>query len=925
VQQTSRPAAVLFTDIEGSTKLWEEQPERMSRALKAHDTLARAAIEGQRGTIVKMFGDGLFAVFDEPADALAATLALQDALADPQSTDGVRLNVRCGLHVGTVEHRDNDYFGPPINRTARIMGAAHGGQVLVSQAMAALLDGALPPEATLRELGRVRLKDLATPESIFQVVHPKLRAVFPPLRSLESTPNNLPQQLTSFLGREHELSEVGKLLASTRLLTLLGMGGLGKTRLSLQVAADALDDYPDGVWFVDLAPLQDPTLVPSAVAQELGVQEEPGRALTQTLCAHLKARKLLIILDNCEHLVHPCAALANALLQAAPEVRIIATSREALRVRGEQVYAVLPLPVPERTAGVDALAKSAAVQLFVDRARLHKPSFELNERDAPAVAELCARLEGIPLALELAAARMRALSVTEINARLRDRFKLLTGGGRLLMERQQTLRALVAWSYDLLQPDEQVLLDRLCVFAGGFDLDTCAVVCGTDPLEADDVLDLLTSLADKSLVMAEDLDEGTRYRTLETIREYSREKLIARGELADTAARHCHHFFAMAKLARAGLLGAEQGTWIQRVELELDNMRAAMALALDGGVDPIIAVKFQVALLGFWILRGYVAEGLKLVKAALELPEVKASDVAMGHALYVGAALALSHSDYASAAESLETCLAVRREIDNPVDIAATLSTLSVVRLRLGDAPRARASEEEAIEIFRRIEDRVGEAIGLLHLGQVATYLGEFDQARAHLAQCIVIARELKHGEVEGECERMLGEIALETGDIKESHARFIRSLALCRDAGDRRGEASSLWWLGKVDLAAGEIDRARERLGTALRSFETIEMREELIGCVEDHARLALLRGAAEDSARLYAAAETQRDRTMLQRSPRDQQRWRSDVEATRAALGDVAFDGAWAEGKAWELGETLRHAVADEESAAQRATITA
>src|SRR6185312_5441641 len=509
---------------------------------------------------------------------------------------------------------------------------------------------------------------------IFQVLHPKLRAAFPPLRSLESTPNNLPQQLTSFLGRERELAEVGKLLKTTRLLTLLGMGGLGKTRLSLQVAADSLDDFPDGVWFIDLAPIRDEALVPSAVAQELGVQEEPGRALTRTLCAHLKSRKVLLILDNCEHLVHACAELAKALLQSAPNVHVIATSREALRIAGEQTYAVLPLPVPDKSAGVDALARSDSVQLFVERARLHKPGFALNDRDAPAVAELCVRLEGIPLALELAAARVRALSVSEINARLRDRFKLLTGGGRLLMERQQTLRALVGWSYDLLQPDEQVLRERLCVFAGGFDLDTCAAVCGTDPLEADDVLDLLTSLADKSLVMAEDLDEGTRYRTLETIREYSREKLVARGELGETAARHCQHFFAMAKLARAGLLGAEQGTWIQRVELELDNMRAAMALALEGGVDPIIAVKFQVALMGFWILRGYVAEGLKLVKAALELPEVKASDVAMGHTLYVGAALALSHGDYGSAAESLETCLAVRREIDNPVDIAATLS-----------------------------------------------------------------------------------------------------------------------------------------------------------------------------------------------------------------------------------------------------------
>jgi predicted ATPase/class 3 adenylate cyclase len=908
VQAAAGPTTILFTDIEGSTRLWEQDAERMSRALARHDALARAAVEANGGVVVKMFGDGMFAAFADPADGLDATLAMLQSLADPAATDGVPLSVRCGLHVGAVERRDNDYFGPPVNRTARIMAAAHGGQVLLSAAFVEGLDSRLPAGMDLRDLGSVRLKDLASPERVFQVVHPALRDSFPALRSLESTPNNLPQQLTTFLGRDRELQEIGKLLPTSRLLTLLGMGGLGKTRLSLQIAAEALDDFPDGVWFIDLAPLQDPSLVPSAVAQELGVQEEPGRALTQTLSAHLKARKLLVILDNCEHLVHPCATLANALLQAAPELRIIATSREALRIRGEQTYSVLPLPVPDRSAGLDALAKSDAVQLFMDRARLHKPSFELTERDAPAVAELCARLEGIPLALELAAARMRALSVTEINARLRDRFKLLTGGGRLLMERQQTLRALVAWSYDLLQPNEQVLLDRLCVFAGGFDLDACAAVCGADPLEADDVLDLLTSLADKSLVMAEDLDDGTRYRTLETIREYSREKLTARGEFADTAARHCQHFFTMAKAGRVGLQGPEQGMWILRLETELDNIRAAMALALDGGVDPVIAVKLQVAMMSFWILRGYVTEGATAVRAALELPAVVASDVALAHALYVGAALALSHSDYAHAAQSLETCLSVRRVIDNPVDIAATLSTLSLVRLRLGDAERARADEQEALGIFRRLEDRVGEAIGLLHLGQIAAHLGNMDEARAHFAQCDAIARELKHSEIEGECERMLGEIALEAGDVKASHARFIRSLVLCRDAGDRRGEASSLWWLGKVDLAAGEIEHARERLDAALRAFETIEMREEMIGCVEDHARLAFLCGCAEDATRLYAAAENQRDRTTLTRPPRRHQQWRDDVASARAALGDAVFEAAWAEGRTWELSSMIR-----------------
>ena len=392
--------------------------------------------------------------------------------------------MRCGLHLGVVERRDDDLFGSPVNRAARIMSAAHGGQVLLSQAVVDQVGERLPPLVSLRDLGGVRLRDLAKSEHVYQLVYPGLREDFPALRSLEATPNNLPLQVTSFIGRERELAEIKRLLEDTRLLTLLGMGGLGKTRLSLQIAADVLENYPDGVWFVDLAPIKDPSLVPNAAAQVLGVREEPGKTLTQTLCEHVKDHKLLLVIDNCEHLVSACASLADALLLGAPGVRILATSREALHIRGEQTYPVLPLAAPDRKAGVEVLLRSEAVQLFVERAQLQRPNFTLTERDAPAVAEICARLDGIPLALELAAARMRSLSIGEINTRLHDRFKLLTGGSRVALERQQTLRALVSWSYDLLQEQEQMLLDRLSVFAGGFDLQAAEAVCSAEPLVA---------------------------------------------------------------------------------------------------------------------------------------------------------------------------------------------------------------------------------------------------------------------------------------------------------------------------------------------------------------------------------------------------------------------------------------------------------
>ena len=373
----------LFTDIEGSTSKWEEQPELMALAVARHDALLREAVQRQRGRIVKTTGDGIYAAFPNPADGLAAVIDIQLALLDPAATAGMSLAVRCGLHTGAVHARDDDYFGSTINRTARIMGAAHGGQVLVSQAIADLLRECLPAGVSLKDLGNVRLKGLATTETVFQVIHPKLYQNFPALRELEATPNNLPQQLTSFIGRERERDEIEELLESTRLLTLLGMGGLGKTRLSLQVATCVMDAYPDGIWFIDLQTIRDDSLVASETARVLGVREESGRPLLQTLAAHLKSRKLMLILDNCEQVIDSSAALVNAILRAAPEVRVLATSRIALRVPGEQTYVVQPLPVPSRTEGLDTLVRSPAVQLFVERAKLHKPSFALSEKEAP--------------------------------------------------------------------------------------------------------------------------------------------------------------------------------------------------------------------------------------------------------------------------------------------------------------------------------------------------------------------------------------------------------------------------------------------------------------------------------------------------------------------------------------------------------------
>ena len=930
--------ALLLTDVVDSTRLSEALGDSaMAEVWAAHDRVSRALLAEGRGREIDKT-DGMLMLFDSAADAVAYASQYHRALAQLPTP----LAARVGLHVGPVILRENaaddiargakplevEGLAKPI--AARVMALAHGGQTLLSAAARENLGASAHK---LVSHGHWRIKGVSDPIELFEIGAPEAQFV-PPADGekahrvvwmgdwwlpVNEIANNLPFQATSFIGRERELTEIRGLLGSSRLLTLLGMGGLGKTRLSLQTAAEQIHHFPDGVWFLDLAPISDPALIVSETAQVLGVREEPDRPMLQTLCSHLKNQRVLLILDNCEHLIKASAQVASAILKSAPHVRILASSREALHAPGEQCYPVLPLPVPARGDSIEVLGRSTAVRLFVDRAQLHKPGFTLNEREAPAIAELVARLEGIPLALELAAARVRALSVADINARLKDRYKLLTGGSRVLQERQQTLRALVDWSYELLEPHEQILLDRLGVFVGGFDLAAAEAVCGSEPLAGEDVLDLLASLIEKSLVMLDERDDGARYLMLETIREYAREKLAQRDDAAAIAARHCEHYFAMTKAANKGLRGPEQADWLWKVEVEFDNIRSAIALSLGGSVDPFIAVKFAVAMQGFWILRGYSTEGRKLVQAALALPAIQASPVAQAWALYVGAALAESQSDHAEARKMLETCLELRRAQGHEVDVAATLSTLSMARLQEGDAAAAAEGESEALQIFRRLDDRIGEAIGLLHLGQICLHQGDDATARAHLEQCLEIAREIRHQEVEGECELVLGEVALETADLAQAGLRFKRSLTVCREAGDKRGEANAIRWLARVDLLMGDLASARLRLSDAVRAFRAFEMREELLTCLEDHAELAQAEGMVEIAVGLAAAAARSRERLSLKRAPRNELRWHELAGALRRAMGDASYDAAWAEAQQWQIDEAIRHALSAQ---AERAT---
>ena len=916
--------ALLLTDVVDSTLLAATLGDAAMAALwAAHDQAARALLPAHRGREIDKT-DGMLLLFERADDALRYARAYHAALAamDPP------LRARAGLHVGPVILRENpppdvargakplEVDGIAKPTAARVMSLAQGGQTLLSpDALRALGDGA-GDFGSLHAHGHWRLKGVPQPLPLFELGTPPFAPLpdgdkghrvalvggrWLPVRRL---PNNLPQQATSFIGRERELDEVIDTLRQARLVTLLGMGGLGKTRLALQVAAEVMADHPDGAWFLDLSPLREPTRVVEEAARLLQVQQEPGRPLLQTLCAHVREQRLLLVIDNCEHLVEAAAALAHALLQAAPGLRLIAASRESLRVPGEQAYPLQPLPLP--AAGSDA-----AVRLFVERAQAHRPGFQPGAAEAPQVAELVTRLEGIPLALELAAARVRSLSVADINLRLKDRYRLLTGGSRVLQPRQQTLRALVDWSYDLLPPPEQVLFRRLGVFVGGFEPAAAEAVCGVDPLDAPEVLDLVGALVEKSLVTVDAGGEGTRYRMLETLRDYAHEKLVLAGEAAATAHRHAGHFWGVARQARAGLQGAGQAAWVQRVEADLDNLRAATACARAGGADVLLAAKLPVALQGFWLLRGRFAEGRELLRAALALPAVQDSAMARAHTLYAAAVLADAQGDPVEAQRLLETCLALRRELQDIEGEAMTLSTLSVSRLASGRPDAALAAEQEALQLFRRAGHRQGEAIGQQHLALIHLHQGRLDEALAFNGQALADAEAANFLEVQGECERIQAEIVQAAGDAAAAQQHLQRALRLCREAGDRSGEARALAALGRHAVAQDDLDAGRLQLGQALRAFQAFEMRADMVEGLEDHADLAEAFGAPAMAVTLHAAAAAARRGAGLVPAPARVARTQARLAVLRQALGEAAWAAAWAAGPGLSLQQALAAAL--------------
>ena len=867
---TGSPApriTLLFTDIEGSTRLWEQEPGRMPGALERHDALARAAVEDHHGVVVKMIGDGLHAAFDDPLDAVRATLQLQRALADPAATDGVALRARCGLHAGEAERRNNDFFGSTVNRAARLMSAAHGGQILLSQAVVGAIRERLPEGVTLRDLGSVRLRDLGSPERVYQVVHPDLRQSFPALRSLEATPNNLPQQVTSFVGRERGLADVKKLLSTSPLLTLLGMGGLGKTRLSLQVAADVLDDYPDGVWFVELASVADARLVPQAVASVLGVMEEAGRPVLEALLKYINDRRLLLILDNCEHLVNACADLAKQLLQAGSGLKLLASSREYLHVPGETTYPVpaLALPDPHQSVTAETLMRYEAVRLFVDRATAVQPSFRVTQASAPALAAICQRLDGIPLAIELAAARVRSMSVEKIAERLSDRFRLLTQGSRTDLPRQQTLRALIDWSYDLLDARERALFEQLSVFVGGFTLEAAEAVAAGSAIDPTDVLDLLTALVDKSLV---ELDAGgERYRMLETVRQYAQEKLGDSSVAVAVRTRHLDFFLALAEKAQPELWGPEQGKWLARLDLERENFLSAHAWCDHAQNGAALGLRLVFALQLYWLPRGLIELGYRVTVEALARAGAQQPDLHRSGALYAAGQLSFFMGTYPASKGYMEACLAIAHA--------------------------------------NGIKER--EAAAHLMLGYDCEALGETADAFANFEASAAIARELgDKGRLAFALNALAG-LHHEARDLDAAVPLFEEALLLTRELDDRESICIHLTNLARALVDRGTGDRARGLLIEGLTIAREIGSTRGDGYVVEVSAELAVLQEAWKQAARFYGAVQARFAEIGLRRTPADDGFLESQIARARNALGDETFEAAEAAGRASPYEEVL------------------
>ncbi len=905
----------LFTDIEGSTRLLQQLGEEFAGLLAEHQRLLREACETHAGSVVNIHGDSFFVAFPRAGDAINAAVQCQRALAAQVWTNGVSVRVRMGLHTGEAQISSSNYVGLDVHRAARIAAAAHGGQVLLSHTTYALVESSLPADVTVRDLGEHHLKDLRRSKHLYQLVIAGLPSDFPPLKSLASSPNNLPIQLTSFIGRSTEIGELKQLLSEWRLITLTGPGGSGKTRVALQVAAEMSESFRAGVFFVALATITDPRLVASTIAQSLGLTETTGRTIVDSLKDYLQGKSLLLVLDNFEQVI-PAAPLVADLLVACSALKVLVTSREGLRLSGERVYSLPPLALPSLTPlpPLESLSHNAAVELFVQRAQAVRPSFRITHDTAPAVAEICHRLDGLPLAIELAAARIKLLPPRAMLARLEDRLEFLTGGARDTPARQQTLRNAIAWSYALLDESEQELFRRLSVLVGGCTDAAVEAVAGDQPARVL-VLDQLGSLVDKSLLsQVEGIDGEPRFVMLEMLREFGLEELEASGEQETIRHRHASFFLALAEQAEASLGGAEQVQWMERMEQEHDNLRAALEWSTTAQGTEQISWRLAGALGHFWEVRGHFSEGRERLSAILSKENAQGRTAARARLLARAAELAYRQSDYPATLSLAGESLAIGREIADKPGIASALIKLGNAATEGGDYATASGYLEEALTIWRELEDKHGTARALISVGWAALRSGDYPLANARLEEALGLSRELGETRSMGFELSGLGEVALRQGDYVRATRLLEASLDLRRQLSNKWGVGVSLGTLGWVAMREGDWNRAVARLG------ESLEVRREIgdmggsAWCLERLAEVTLAQAQPEKAARLFGAAAALRASIGSVIDPADQPEYDRRRTSLRAELGEERFAAAWDEGRAMTLGQAVAHALEDQ-----------
>ncbi len=908
---------LLFTDIEGGVRLSEDDRDAMAAASARYGCIVREQIGVSGGRVFKTVGEAHRAVFADPVAALSSAVAIQRAVGAEPWASSLPIRVCMALHSGACAERDSDYAGPVVNRTARLLDIGHGGQVLVTAAAYALLADRLPRGIGLRDLGEQRLRDLGRAERVFQVTGPGLAEGFGVLRSLDDPAlrHNLPSQATSFVGRTAELAELRALVSGgSRLVTIAGPGGIGKSRLALQVAADALDGTGDGAWLVELAPVAEPELVARTAAAALRVREAPGRPVLDALADAVSDRDLLLILDNAEHVLGAVAELADAFIRSCPRVCLLVTSREPLGIGGEHVFRVPGLAVPPADlAAPDRLAAFESVQLFAEHAALHRRDFSVDDASAAAVAAICVRLDGIPLALELAAARLGSLSASEISARLDQRFRLLTTGNRTALPRHRTLRALIDWSYDLLSSEERIVFDRLSVFAGGWTLDAAEAVAPGGDVAVWQVLDLLAALVGKSLVQAEVIHGSTRYRLLETIRHYAAERLALRAgsDLQDARAAHRDHYLAFVETAAARLRGPDEHRWLDRIEAEFDNIRVALAFSIadPGSAEP--GLRLAAALRAFVFSRGHSGEVIEALRALLGRPDARQPTRNLAVALVTNCKLLTHFARSPDIPSMAEEAIAIARGLADDAVVADALAALNWYSYLQGDLPAALARADDAVVLASAAGSPSRLVVALGHRAVFKAETGELDASLADYQEVLSLARAYGDNYTLAVTLVNLGVDQITAGEFRAAVAYLQDALRVADAHSYQHLSAAAEMNLGFAYLMNGDAASARRLLVGVL---DRARAASEMTWVHGAFLGLALAAGTDADpavAATLHGAADHQYERAGQAFDAKESKMRDSDHVRLRDALGEAAFDAAYQHGRTLSQADAIAMAL--------------